>query len=135
MTDVEKQATNLKVAQRYATAWLVGDRATLADCYHDDFTLHYFGQNPFAGDHVGKQAALTTLAKFSARTNRKLLSIVDVMAGPQRATVIARESFERDDQRAEFERVLVYTIRDEKFHECWVYDGDRAAVDRFLRDG
>lgn len=134
MTDAENQATNLKVAQRYATAWVAGDRATLADCYHDDFTLHYFGQNPFVGDHVGKQAALTTLAKFSARTSRKLLSIVDVMAGPQRATIIARESFERAGERTEFERVLVYTIRDEKFHECWVYDGDRAAVDRFLRD-
>jgi ketosteroid isomerase-like protein len=135
MTDAESQTTNLKLAQRYATAWLAGDRATLADCYHDDFTLHYFGENPFAGDYVGKQAALTTLAKFSARTNRKLLSIVDVMAGPQRATIIARESFERDGQRTEFERVLVYTVRDQKFHECWVYDGDRAAVDRFLRDG
>jgi ketosteroid isomerase-like protein len=134
MSDTESQTANLKVARRYAAAWLAGDRATLADCYHDDFTLHYFGQNPFAGDHVGKQAALTTLAKFSARTGRKLLSIVDVMAGPQRATIIAREAFERDGERAEFERVLIYTIRDDKFRECWVYDGDRAAVDRFLRD-
>jgi hypothetical protein len=134
MTDTENQTTNLKVAQRYATAWLAGDRAALADCYDDDFTLHYFGQNPFAGDHVGKQAALTTLAKFSARTNRKLLAIVDVMAGPQRATIIARESFERDGQRSEFERVLVYTIKGERFHECWVYDGERAAVDSFLRE-
>jgi ketosteroid isomerase-like protein len=130
--EAESQTTNLRVAQRYATAWKAGDRATIADCYHGDFTLHYFGQNPFAGDHVGKQAALTTLAKFSAQTNRKLMSIVDVMAGPERATIIARESFERDGQRTEFERVLVYTIKDERFRECWVYDGDRAAVDMFL---
>lgn len=94
-----RQAANLAVAERYRAAWLAGDRAALADCYHPDFTLHYFGSNPFAGDHVGKVAALTTLAKFSQRTGRKLLEVVDVMAGPERATIIARESFERMDAR------------------------------------
>jgi uncharacterized protein len=107
-------------------------RKAIADCYHDDFTLHYFGQNQFAGDHIGKPVALTTLASFAARTGRKLISIVDVMAGSSRAVIVARESFERDGRRAEFERVLVYTIRDGKLHECWVLDGDRAAVDSFL---
>lgn len=129
-----RQAANLAVAERYAAAWLAGDRAALAGCYHDDFTLHYFGNNPFTGDHVGKAAALTTLAKFSQRTGRKLLGIVDVMAGPERATVIARESFDRDGRKAELERVLVYTIKDDKLHECWVYDGDRTLVDSFLAD-
>jgi len=57
---------------------------------------------------------MTTLAKFAARTNRKLISIVDVMAGPERGVIIARESFERDGHRAEFERILVYGIKDGK---------------------
>jgi ketosteroid isomerase-like protein len=133
-TAAGNQAANLATVERYAAAWRAGDRAAIADCYHDDFTLHYFGQNPFAGDHVGKRAALTALAKFAERTGRKLIAIVDVMAGPQRAAIIARESFERDGRRAEFERILVYAIRDGKLHECWVYDGDRAAVDVFLSD-
>jgi ketosteroid isomerase-like protein len=132
MTAAGAQAANLEAVQRYAAAWRSGDRQAIAACYHDEFTLHYFGQNLFAGDHVGKQAALTTLASFSARAGRKLLAIVDVMAGPSRAVIIARESFERDGRRAEFERVLVYTIRDGLLHECWVIDGDRAAVDGFL---
>ena len=132
MTMSNTQTMNIEVVQRYAAAWRNGDRAALVACYHDDFTLHYFGANEFAGDHVGKPAALATLAAFATRTNRKLLSIVDVMAGPERAAIIARESFERDGRRAEFERVLVYTVRDGKLHECWVLDGDRAAVDSFL---
>ena len=130
----DNRATNLEAVERYAAAWRLGDRAAIADCYHDDFTLHYFGENPFAGDHAGKQAALATLAKFAERTNRKLISIVDVMAGPQRAVIVARESFQRNGRRAEFERVLVYAIRDGKLHECWVHDGDRAVVDLFLAD-
>lgn len=130
----ENRIANLAVAKRYARAWRTGDRVVMADCCHDDFTLHYFGDNPFAGDHVGKVAALATLTRLARHTNRQLIDIVDVMAGPHRAVIVARESFERDGQTAELERVLVYAIRDDKLHACWVYDGDRALVDRFLAD-
>ena len=36
---------------RYAKAWAAGDLTGILDCYGDDFTLHYFGDNPFGGDH------------------------------------------------------------------------------------
>lgn len=127
-------AANLQAVEQYVAAWRGGDRAALRDCYHEEFTLHYFGRNPLAGDHVGRTAALTTLAEVSRRTNRRLIDIVDVMAGPHRALVIAREAFERGSLRAELERALVYTVKDGKLHHCWVYDGDQALVDRFLAD-
>ncbi|HKB38332.1 MAG TPA: nuclear transport factor 2 family protein [Gemmataceae bacterium] len=127
-------AASLQAVERYVAAWRAGDRAALLDCYHEEFTLHYFGRNPLAGDHVGRTAALKALAEVSRRTNRRLLNIVDVMAGPHRAIVIAREAFQRDLLRAELDRVLVYTVTDGKLHHCWVYDGDQALVDRFLAD-
>lgn len=125
-------AANLAVAQRYAQAWLAGDLAALRACYHPDFTLHYFGDHPLSGDHVGLAAALATLAEVSRRTRRKLVRIVDVTAGPERAVVIAREAFERDGVVTELDRVL-YRIQDDLLAECWVYDGDQALVDGFLR--
>src|SRR3972149_1698128 len=57
---------NQDVIARYCDAWRRGDMATLVDCYGEDFTLHYFGRSPLAGDHVGKPAALATLAKGHA---------------------------------------------------------------------
>jgi uncharacterized protein len=126
------RAANLDVVRRYCVAWRAGDLSALRDCYHDEFTLHYGGHNPLSGDHVGKAAALATLAKFSRWTQRRLLSIVDVMAGPNRAVVLAREAFERNGQRAELDRVFVYTIKERKLHHCWVYDLDQSTVDRFL---
>jgi uncharacterized protein len=119
---------------RYATAWLAGDRTAIAACYHDEFTLHYAGQNPLAGAHRGKMAALATLAEVARRTNRKLLGIDDVMAGSQRGAILARESFSRDGRTAELERLLVYAVRDGLLVECWVYDRDQATVDSFLAD-
>ncbi len=89
---------------RYAAAWLAGDRAGVVASYHDDFTLHYFGGNPLAGVHRGKLAALAILAEVTRRTNRKLLGIVDVMAGPERGAVLVRERFSRDGRTAEVER-------------------------------
>lgn len=130
----DNRSANLTVAERYAEAWRAGDRIVMADCYHDAFTLHYFGDNPFAGDHIGKDTALATLAKLTRHTNRRLLNIVDVMAGPNRAVIVAREQFDRNGRKAELERILVYAIRDGKLHECWVYDGDRALVDSLLAD-
>jgi len=116
---------------RYATAWLAGDRAALVACYHDDFTLHYSGRNPLAGDHRG-QDALAILAEVTRRTNRKLLGIIDIMAGPERGALLVRERFSRDGKTAEVERLLVYSVRDGLLWQCWVYDQDQALVDAFL---
>jgi len=133
MTEAAKTAANRAVVARYARAWEAGDLTALRACYHPDFTLHYFGDHPLTGDHVGLAAALATLAEVSRRTRRKLVRIVDVTAGPQRAVVIAREAFERDGVVTELDRVLVYRIQDDLLAECWVHDGDQALVDRFLR--
>lgn len=117
---------------RYAAAWRAGDLQAMLAVYHDDFTLHYFGRNPLAGLHRGKSAALAILAEVSRRTNRKLLGIVDVMVGPERGAILVRESFARDGNAVEVERLLVYSVRDELLHHCWVYDQDQALIDRFL---
>jgi len=125
-------AANLDTVTRYCAAWRAGDLAALLACYHEDFTLHYAGASSLAGDHIGKAASLKALAEVTRRTNRKLIEIVDVMAGPARATVIARERFEKAGKTAELERVLVYRIEEGKLAECWVYDADQALVDEFL---
>ena len=117
---------------RYAAAWLAGDRQTMLACYHDEFTLHYFGSNPLAGVHAGKPAALGILAEVTRRTNRKLIGIVDVMAGAERGAILVREIFSRDGRNVEVERLLVYSVCDGLLHQCWVYDQDQALVDEFL---
>lgn len=135
-SEIENQtamAHTRQAVSRYATAWLAGDRPALAACYHDEFTLHYFGRHPLAGDHNGKTAALTILAEVTRRTNRTLLAIVDIMAGPERGALLVRERFERDGNVAELERLLVYAVRDGLLWECWVYDQDQALVDAFLK--
>src|SRR6266849_2434792 len=117
-----------KAVTRYAAAWLAGDRAKMAACYHDEFTLHYVGQNPLAGVHRGKKAAFAALAEVARRANRKLLGIEDVMAGPRRGAILVRELFSRDGRTAEVERLLVYAVKHGLLSDCWVFDRDQATV-------
>jgi hypothetical protein len=114
------------VIERYAEAWRDGDLATIIDCYHDDLTLHWFGANALSGDHAGKGAALAALGEFTRRTGRGLPKIVATMAGPARGAIVAREVI----GGTEVERTLVFTVRDGKLFECWVYDQDPVVVDR-----
>ena len=112
--------------ERYAVAWRDGDLPAILDCYHDDITLHWFGANPLSGDHVGKGVALAALGEFTRRTGRGRPTIVATMAGPDRGAIVARETL----GDTEVERTLVFTVRDGKLFECWVYDQDPAVVDR-----
>ncbi|HEV2561403.1 MAG TPA: nuclear transport factor 2 family protein [Rhizomicrobium sp.] len=123
---------NFAAITRYVVAWARGDLPGIVACYHDDFTLHYFGNNPLSGTHAGKVVAMGVLREVSLKTNRKLVEIVDVMAGSNRAAVLVREAFSRDGRTAEVERLLVYSIKNSLLHECWVYDADQALVDEFL---
>jgi ketosteroid isomerase-like protein len=76
-----------RVVTRYATAWAGGDFPVLRDCYHEQFTLYYAGNNPLSGVHKGKAACLAVLEEFRKRTRRKLLSVDHIMAGPERGAV------------------------------------------------
>ena len=125
-------AANAQVLNRYATAWAAGDIKAVFASYHEDFTVHYGGRNSLAGTHVGKVAALAAMAEISKRSGRRLVEVMEVLPGVSRSALVVRESFDRDGQTAQVERVLIYVIRDGLFHECWVYDLDQALVDRFL---
>ena len=53
----------IDTVRRYAEAWRANDLNTVFDLYHDDFVLHYFGESPLAGEHVGKEAAISVLVE------------------------------------------------------------------------
>ncbi|MDZ4760505.1 MAG: nuclear transport factor 2 family protein [Alphaproteobacteria bacterium] len=118
--------------ERYAAAWLRSDVAEIVACYHEDFTLHYNGDNALSGDHVGKPAALATLAEFSKRTRRRLVSIPAIMAGADRGALIAREALQDGARTVEIERVLVYAFSDGLLSECWVHDRGQSMIDRII---
>src|SRR5436190_289021 len=121
MTDDERTLRNTRLMARYRQAWEDNDIDALFACYHPDFTIHYFGNSPVAGAHVGRDAFMQVLAETYRRSKRRLIEVVDVVAGPHRAMVLVRERFSRDGKTAEVDRCMVYSFADEALRECWVY--------------
>jgi uncharacterized protein len=119
-----------EVLRRYAEAWQAGDLAQILDLYHDDFTLHYFGDSPLAGTHEGKQAATRTLVEATARSSRVLVEVADVLVGEQFGALVAVERLGPDDDARELRRILLYRVEDAKLRECWLYDSDQRFVDQ-----
>ena len=115
--------------RRYADAWAANDITAVFDAYHDDFVLHYFGHSPLAGDHVGKEAAISVLVEATRRSERQLDAIEDVLSGDTFGAIIAREGVGSPDDLQVIRRVFLYQVRDGKLAECWLYDDDQRAVD------
>jgi ketosteroid isomerase-like protein len=130
MDDLSREA-NRAVVEAYARAWEAGDAAALVDLYDEEFTLHYFGRSPLAGDHAGRAAALAALAKVQQLTNRRLVEVHDVLSGDNHGALLAREHWTKDGKELDVRRVLVYHVRDGKLFECWIFDDDQRAVDEF----
>lgn len=128
----EEDLSTTNIVERYAQAWLDGNIETIVASYHDGITLHWFGNNVLSGDHVGKEVALQALAQFSALSERKLVSIINVTTGPERSILIAREMLGKGAMRKEVERVLIYKVKDNLLFECWVYDQDQSFVDSIM---
>ncbi|MBI3768577.1 MAG: nuclear transport factor 2 family protein [Deltaproteobacteria bacterium] len=120
-----------EVVKRYADAWAANDLPTIVDSYHDEVVVHYFGRSPLAGTHTGKPACLALLMQVTAKTNRRLIAIQDVLAGAEYGAIIARERFERDGRSVEIERLLRYCVRDGRLSECWIHDEDQRLVDEY----
>lgn len=119
------------VIERYADAWQRRDPAAFA-LYHPQFTVHWFGRNPLSGTYTGTEQVVRALTELTRRTHRELVRIVATLAGPERGAIIARESFGTGAARVELDRVLVFTVAEDRLRECWVYDADPDLIDRYV---
>jgi uncharacterized protein len=120
------------VVRRYADAWAANDLRAIVDSYHEEVVFHYFRSNPLAGTHRGKAACLAILKQVREKTNRKLVSVRDVLVGKNFGVIVAVERFEGSGKSVEIERIFRYSVRDGKLVECWVYDEDQRLVNEYL---
>jgi ketosteroid isomerase-like protein len=111
----------------YAQAWQAGDLEQVLGSYHEDIVLHYMGESPLAGTHVGKEAVFAVLGQASYRASRKLVEVEDVLVGEHLGALLAIEDLGEPPRRVR--RVLLYRVEDGKLRECWLYDEDQRFID------
>ncbi|MBU6330742.1 MAG: nuclear transport factor 2 family protein [Acidobacteria bacterium] len=127
MLDVADADETRRVLERYSAAWLAGDLEVVLGSYHDDIELHYMGNSPLAGNHVGRDAAFAALGQASLRTSRTLVAVEDVLVGESLGALVAIEDLGDPSRRVR--RVLLYRVQDEKLRECWLFDEDQRFID------
>ena len=105
----------------------------MLEAYADDFTLHYFGRSEFAGDHIGRDAAMQALVAVSTRAARTLLGVDALMVDDDGGALVVTETLERGGESATVRRLFRYRISEGLIRECWLYDEDQRLVDHFWR--
>ncbi len=121
------RAETQRVLRDYADAWLAGDLERVLGAYHDEIVLHYMGESPLAGTHVGKDAVFPVLGQASHRASRKLIGVEDVLAGETLGALLVTEDLGEPPRRVR--RVLLYRVEDGRLRECWLYDEDQRFID------
>lgn len=116
-----------RVLKAYAAAWLASDLDAVLAAYHDDIELHYLGDSPLAGTHVGREAALAALGQASLRSERTLVAVEDVLVGDSLGALVAVEDLGDPPRRVR--RVLLYRVLEGRLRECWLFDEDQRFVD------
>lgn len=116
-----------RVLKAYAAAWLASDLDAVLAAYHDDIELHYLGDSPLAGTHVGREAALAALGQASLRSERTLVAVEDVLVGDSLGALVAIEDLGDPPRRVR--RVLLYRVLESRLRECWLFDEDQRFVD------
>lgn len=119
--------------RRYAEAWLAGDLDRLFASYGDDFTIHYFGANRFAGTHEGREAAVAAMVEVSVLAARTLTSVDEVLVSDDGGALVVTEELTRGGETVSLRRVLRFVVRGGLLRECWLHETDQATVDRLWR--
>lgn len=133
MSQAEK---NRQLIWDYFDCWARGDMEAGESYWHPEFVGFQAGHSSFAGEYQGGH-------DLHERWVKPLLELTDnrwvveaqpdiILAGDDGIVVMAHESMEREGKGKIYtDKLVVYTIKDDKIHSCRMYDTDQGAIDEF----
>ncbi len=123
----------LDTMRAYANAWLGGDWDRATGYWADEVVHHVPGHGPLSGDFQGKEAFLDTYSERFGELGGtiEVVAVHDILASDDHAVVLVTERAIRGERSLEFNRVVIYHLRDDRIVETWSYDYDPPALDAF----
>jgi ketosteroid isomerase-like protein len=117
----------------YFDAWLRNDWDEAISFWDEDIVHHVAGHGPLSGDFRGKQGFLDAYGEVFGRLGGtiEVVSLHDFLSGDDHAVALVTERAVRGDRSLDFNRVVVYHVRDDRIVETWSYDWDPAELDAF----
>ena len=110
------------------------DMAAATEVFADDLVLHIAGNNQIAGEHHGKDRLQWFLSKQVELTDGTFRPAIDsILTNNDRIVVIFNVSATRDGTPYDWQRVLVYKVRDGKIAETRIFESDQTIADTVFR--
>ena len=118
----------------YLAAAKRGDWDTAFGFLADDLLIHIPGRSAFAGQRLGKEAAVGYVENIRKRypDGAIELEVIDMLASEERVVLLVRERFHGDGPPVEIRRANVYRVRDGKVVEVSIFEADQYVVDELL---
>jgi uncharacterized protein len=120
--------------RRYLAAVQARDWPTAFSLVADDVTVRVPGRSALAGEHHGREAFVAYVEAALARAHGAEVDVelVDMLVSDERVALLVRERFGRGDDAVEIRRANVYTVRDDRIVEIWIFEADQYAVDELF---
>jgi ketosteroid isomerase-like protein len=122
-----------RMMDRYREAWARNDWDAATSLWSDGIVHHVSGRHRLAGTFTGKQVFLDHFgAAFAERNGTiEVVEIHGVLTSPDHAVALVRERAVRGDRSLDFDRTVVYHVREGRIVETWSHDFDPYALDEF----
>ena len=118
----------------YLAAAKRGDWDTAFSFLADDLLIHIPGRSAFAGQRLGKDAAIGYIRNIRERypDGGIELEVIDMLCSDERVVLLVRERFHGDGPPVEIRRANVYRVKGGKVVEVSIFEADQYVVDELL---
>jgi uncharacterized protein len=119
----------------YLAAAKRGDWERAFGYFADDIVFHIPGRSRFAGDRVGKDAAVEYIQTIRDhyREGEIELELIDMLASENRVALLVRERF-LGSKTVEIRRANVYRVQNDAIVEISIFEADQYVVDELLEE-
>jgi uncharacterized protein len=118
----------------YLAAAKRGDWDTAFGFLADDLLIHIPGRSAFAGQRLGKDAAVGYIENIRSRYPEGgiELEVIDMLCSEERVVLLVRERFHGEGPPIEIRRANVYRVKGGKVVEVSIFEADQYVVDELL---
>lgn len=133
---MNKAAENRQLIKDYFGAWARGDVATGESYWAEDMRTFQAGHSALAGWFQGPKDLDTRWVKPVLEMTKGRWTVSGepeiILSGDDGVVVEVHERMIRDDKGCiDTNKLVVYTIKNQKITSCRMYDGDQGAIDDF----
>ena len=111
-----------------------GDWDTAFGFFADDIVMHVPGRSSFAGERLGKDAAVDYIQTVRSHYGEGeiVLELLDLLASEDRVALLVRERFHGRGPSVEIRRANVYRVQGDRIVEISIFEADQYAVDELV---